>query len=322
MFYVRDERDLVSICKSARALYQSARVALYKSINTRLEGNWSSGHPGVTTLNFARHAMLYQTLRRSEVAHLVTDFRICIASKHIVERECSCDSFDSMLGEALLALENIEVMYFQCHCCERREGQRHQYLETLKTQKIQQLSFYCTCSRDKAEQTRRLLTAPCFQNVTSLALGSLYGRHLECADLAAKETLPKLKKLMCSNITPMLGSLFAKETVTHFVCDFAIHTSSSDLLHSIVEKHPGVLHHLVMTNEMDSNPYLAFRDPTPYSNLRHFGKFIFQLDTVSHFSFNGSMESNMHYTSYHQKNSINLSHRWQLSQSSHPSRSG
>lgn len=322
MFYVRDEKDLVSICNSSRALYQSARFALYKSINTTLEEKPTYTLPGVVMLNFAQHVKLYQTLRRPGVAHLVTSFQVCIVVQdHSNGSECSCDPFDSMLGEALQALINLQELYFECHCCKGRKRQRHRYLETLKARKIRQFLFYCYCSPDEAEYIRKISTAPCFQGVTSLALRSMYGEHPECADVAAKETLPKLKKLMCSYILPVLESLFAKGTVTHFICYSRCGAKDFDLLHSIVEKHPGVLHHLVISAYRGQRPYFAFKDPAPYLNLRHFGTFIFHVVTVSHFSFDTTMESNMHYISYHQKNSINPSHHWLLSQSSHPSNS-
>lgn len=230
----------------------------------------------VTTL--MQHIKLFQTIRDPSFAHIVTEFRICISfctrRTRGYTRKCSCNDFDRLLGETLLSLQGLQTLYFDCHCCETQHRIRHRYLESLRTTGLQELSFYCACSEDMIKGFRRVLTAPCMSNVTSLSqisYGSVHG------ELGEEDCLPPIKRLRFWYIGPMIRSLFAMETITHLV---VAGWNIEETLHNLIQKRPRLLEHLSISNQSRQIPNFISLDPSLYSNLRHFGKIALETKEV------------------------------------------
>lgn len=289
MSFVKDPKDLISLCKSSHALYDVSQPILYKFINIRVE-------PGVVqvaeTMFLYETALmkLFQTLQSRGFTRIVTEFRIKFIKcdrynpkKGFLDRmwrTCSCDRFHPGLGQTLLSLERLNVLEITCHCCRESQPTLHRYLQSLRTQNLQNVTLSCNCIPRNTDHTLQILTAPCMSHLTSLSLLTTY-RQTECAGLSSKESLPHLKNLRCYFVAPILVSLLAKGTVTALVCELAYSDNDFDQLHQIVRQYPGVLSHLSLLNVESTLPKFIISDPSPYLNLRHFGKIGFSLRQVS-----------------------------------------
>jgi hypothetical protein len=146
--YIDKRADLLGLCLASHALFAVSRICLYKSLNIRvdLRGRQSPK----TAFTESRFTKLHRTLRSQDIANLVTDFRIqwirhCWGSGSKTGRICKgiCNRFDTMLGQVLLSLENLQVFHFCYQCCLHVQQPGHQYLERLSTRQLRQFKICC-----------------------------------------------------------------------------------------------------------------------------------------------------------------------------------
>lgn len=275
LFYVEDVHDIFSLALTSCHLYKVSWAILYKSISTRLD---IAGRkfPGMTTLSGSNHIKLYNTLLEPRIATLVTDFQVHIAAcpKLGFRGACSCDSFDLLLGQALVSLENLRALRFTCRCC-RTENLRHTYLAELKTTKLQEFELYCDCKTWSRDNMSNFLAAGCMKSVTSLSI--LDSNHIwDFEAIRGVDCLPRLKKIQCMDRS-LLDSLLKKRTVTHLTCDQP-GWDESRLLKSLEQTS---LTHFNIANSTECYPAFLSTSLETFSNLRYIGRLHFRIATVS-----------------------------------------
>jgi hypothetical protein len=225
-------------------------------------------------LNEARFAKLHRTLRSQDIACLVTDFRIQLMnhrrSRNGKRPSCICHGFDALLGQVLLSLENLQVLYFSRPSCWHAKHLQYSYLERLPTRQLQQLQFFCPfhLNENTVIDIPRFLTSPCVATVTSLCLSDDF-KPIGCDALSTNNYLPHLKKLICSNLE-LVQVLLPKRTITHLGCP----NTDFDQLHTIIQQTPCSLTHLDVSDRDYGVANLISMNPNPYQSLKHFAEFV------------------------------------------------
>lgn len=278
--YVDETADLASLCVTSKLFFSIAQASLYKTISVG-GGNLQGLQYGMKKLALDDHFNLYRTLQSTNnIYTFVTDFRVhfqpCSRGKERLGVPCRCDDFDTMLGQALIRLENIRTLGFRCICCKSRDwkASRHQYLNELQCKQLDQLIFRCSCYAFDAryKNTSIFFDKPFMSTVQSLSLSSV---PLGVASVLARDgCLPALKKLSC-NDQNSVEKLLAKGILTHLMAEFIFDRDLASILSQI----PPSLQHLVIGDVLDQLNLYGALNSHSYPNIRHLG--IFSLNTVS-----------------------------------------
>jgi hypothetical protein len=281
--YIDKREDLLGLCLASHALFAVSRICLYKSLNIIVD--FRGRQSPTTAFTESRFAKLHRTLRSQDIACLVTDFRIqwirhCWGGGSKTGRICKgiCNRFDTMLGQVLLSLENLQVFHFCYQCCLHVRQPGHQYLERLSTRQLRQFKICCYSYSLKhiALDIPQLLTSPYLATVTSLSLPPFF-KPMEWGILSANDSLPHLKKLVCSDLE-LIEVLLPRRTITHLRCP--IRSVDFNQLHRIIQQNPCSLTHLDIPNPHNRIMDFIAANPSPYQSLKHLAEFNFRENEV------------------------------------------
>lgn len=234
-------------------------------------------------LNASNHFKLYQSLQSPSINKLVTDFHISFslcageALEEGPDAPCRCDNFDAMLGRALVELENLRSLHFNCLCSKPQKESRHQYLKRLKAKQLDQLHFWCRCStfERRSEDPLTFLNSKAMSTVTSLSLDwiSFFSPNV----FIEEGCLPLLTKLSCE-YQSYIQTLLARKTLTHLMAGVT-HSLKVPYIFPKISKE---IIHLVVSHPASQIPGT---NPHSYRNIRHLGRLLIKVVSLSMYRF-------------------------------------
>jgi hypothetical protein len=141
---------------------------------------------------------------------------ICLIPENRYSR-CNCSKLDTLLGQALKSLVNLQVLHINCACCRVLSDvfSRHTYLEKLRTTELRELSFQCRCL-PYDQEPYRALTAPYMSSIKTLRWELFWKRDFDPpyrAFLKTHRCLSQISRLLCDDyelVSPVInrGVLF------------------------------------------------------------------------------------------------------------------
>jgi hypothetical protein len=230
--------------------------------------------------------LLCRSLQIKHISNTVTEFRFEFRScggaiksrwgfKPSPIPPCLCDKMDSLLGQALTSLVNLQVLHLNCMCCINRptkKSTRHAFLGTLPKNRLQSLWLRCWCV--PSDILGQLLATPGVQGVTVLRWESYSVRPVQSILASDRPDLPDLSKLMCNDVA-LFSPLISRGTLTHLICD-----ADDKDLHNLISRNHGHLVHLRVPILQDILIGMQ-RHQAPYRNISHLGCVQFLMSNVS-----------------------------------------
>lgn len=168
---------------------------LYSSVD-----NSPSGRHKRCLCNDANIKSFLKKLLIPSIGACVTNFRLHLDSVSLCQQPkrilkvitvtnlaCSCEETDKFLGFALKNLPNLLRLQINCnlHPPEPAEAYsigRHGYLSEISALDIREVELVCCCFGGRLFP--KLITSPCYTNVTALLLSSTFNYRIRHGDLS------------------------------------------------------------------------------------------------------------------------------------------
>lgn len=287
--FVTDRQDILSLCYVARGLYPVAKVSFYTSLNIQAGKKISR-----TTGRFiSRYQLrkLHKTIQAPLLADIITEVRVGLTwcqdrftsapgpkNRQLDALRCSCSQSNTNIGQILLSLPQLHVLYFKCiRCVPSPEG--HRYLEQLPTRSLQQLYFQCQCTTPDMEVPFSVSQSQCMATVTTLWWMRLFypgefPEPLWKQFTEQRDYFPQVQKIVCDDLRPM-RSVLRRGNITHLDCD-----DYDENLTKFLPTGTASLHYL-RTTRLQSVVLAIQQNQSPYRNIQHLGIFILDMSAVS-----------------------------------------
>jgi hypothetical protein len=262
--FVENKKDLFTLCGTSKRLRLITLPLVFGTVKL--------GH------DMARmyHQMTrrYTSLQNPQLAVVVTEFRV-----RIWEPRCkrgtpctACDTLDVIIGNALLAMVNLEALDIACQLClvpPEFHTQRHSYMPQLPTRRLRTFNFHCRhCSGESLGLRESIISSPCLATVHSFSYGPDV-RHsatdpgsLALIDSGTMQTLRDMQFYG----TAVDGQILATRPIERLVIQTWLPTApgKKERLDTALLQSPGKLTHLIGWN------WVLSTEPT-FKYLRHIG---------------------------------------------------
>jgi len=173
--FVEERRDLCTLCLVSKTFRDICVPLLYRRVHI---GGWRQ-------YRAETYFGIYQALQRPSIAcvvvvlHIKLDYRLCEIQDPIQipkghksprPRRCTCMSHDSLLGDAIPSLQNLQILTILCTLCSQSHG--HEYLFKLDLPALRQFTLHCyeSAGFGKDTDSRSVLQAPFMSRITVLSL--------------------------------------------------------------------------------------------------------------------------------------------------------
>lgn len=253
--------DLAALCQTSRNFCSISEPYLYQVLTIPS----MAGRPAVKRLESLARAV--QNPRIANIVKYVSKYLSdCESSDYHglhTNEDCVCNTLDELLGQILIPLSNLVIIYINCGL-HSPSSERHQYLQHLKTTKLEEVVFYCYCYKADSLVPFQIFTSTCMQTVMALHCLKTFSRTTlttEQVAYAERDTfLPQLTELYCdSKCLGAFASLFRKGTITKLACG-VVGVELSNLLAGC----PPSRSHLTCTSLVPIIPHIV-QDPSPFT---------------------------------------------------------
>jgi hypothetical protein len=137
--FVENRNDLFALCGTSTTLRIIVLPLLFQTVDLF---RWQAGD---------RKQRRIESLRNPDIALVVTNLQVQLAPLYYCRMrgvDCrTCTTVDNIMGDALLAMANLESLYISCSLCGGREL-RHAYIDKLVAPRLRAFNFDCRCCRD------------------------------------------------------------------------------------------------------------------------------------------------------------------------------
>jgi hypothetical protein len=282
-FFVRQRRDLVTLCRVSKQ---------FRSIYTPLLYRFVAVDTSTKPAKFSAQLHLYKTLQDHTISHLITHLEVNLNGGIVCEKlnkssilpsslkRCSCRAYDEALGRAVVFLKNLESLTIYCTLCSG--SHTHEYLFGLEAALLRQFRFHCYGSSREAKTS--ILLLPFMPQVTALALecdeNRLYPNQGDSHQtlVARPDVAPNLHTIRIGE-GELSDHLLANRPIERLcfgssVGSFRRHRGVEHYmrtLHDNISQSPGKLSHIFAINILNWLSRAVKQDPDPYRHLRYIG---------------------------------------------------
>jgi len=160
--FVENRNDLFALCSTSTILRVITLPLFFRTVDLF---QWQAAD---------RKQRRIESLRNSDVALVVTSLRVLLQlldSCHMREADCAtCTTVDNAMGDALLAMANLESFHLSCSLCGGGSEPRHAYIKKLVAPRLRAFNLECGCCRDfSAIVNKRVLSLTSLATVRSFS---------------------------------------------------------------------------------------------------------------------------------------------------------
>ena len=171
--FIEHKRDLATLCLVSKTFRDICMPLLYRHV-----------HIGTWQYQVETYSGIYKVLQWPSIIRVVVvlsvsldNIRLCgrwNPNMHrfllLRNRQCTCMSHDSSLGEVILSLRNLQTLSITCRLCRLSHG--HEYLFKLNSPAPRQFKLHCyeSTAFGKDTDSRSILLAPFMSQLAALSL--------------------------------------------------------------------------------------------------------------------------------------------------------
>jgi hypothetical protein len=256
--FVENRNELFALCGTSTTLRAIILPLLFQTVDLF---RWQAGD---------RKQRRVEALRNPDVALVVTTLQVLLAPLYYCRMrgvDCrTCTTVDNIMGDALLAMANLESLYLSSSLCGGSREPRHAYIGKLVAPRLHAFNFNCRCCRGFGAIVEKGVLS-----LTSLATVRSFSCHVP--DHQARYVLED------PNVLPLLRNLRYQGS---WLDNLLLSTRPIERLHlqltdrpseliAAIDLSPGKLTHLI-TNFLETRIFQQI-SATTCSQLRHIGTF-------------------------------------------------